>query len=559
MVKQKIKTLQKLHKEGDKYKNNLNWPKWAEYLQGHEKECEIVNGIKNGYPLYMNETESESLSRKRYSWCRSWDDLHVILDTFIKDAKKGNIAPINKSPNYIISLFNITRIKCENDEEIIKERVIRNASFSKSGKQSLNETINKEKIAVKDLPNLQTFAELFIDKLYLAGRDMRDAFRQLSLIEHERLNVGYSVFGMHWIDNKQTFGLAGSPKACQTTTKAILWILDNKKLSPKEIHLKNNSEAYIDDFTLTAKSLLDIKRLEKLFDELCTELGIELKHSKSIHAQSKGTVYGIEWDLKNQTASIPRDKFEQLIKFINSAIKNKRITVRAMEALCGKIMHYAQLNKLAKVLCFRMIQFIYNNIRDKKMNKLKILSLSDEVIQDLKWWRLYAMHMKTVKISQILGINTGTVICYTDASDKGAGWYSNTGHWSFYEFDDETIKMPINLKELHTVFSMIKTMATEFSGKKIIIYIDNKTAVSCIIRKWSKSKLMMKIIYDLSLLMLRYKIQIHVEWISTCFNVLADTLSRFKIKEFHEWIRIFKLPLNESMTETELYTDFEFV
>lgn len=227
---------------------------------------------------------------------------------------------------------------------------------------------------------------------------------------------------------------AAAPHACQTVTTAALWILDNKILRSNEQHLRNSAKVHIDDFTFVADTEEECAILEARFDGMSQDIGLGLKASKSISCTDEADVHGITWNLTDQTASIPQDKFDKIHDLISWTVQYRLITARALESLCGKLMHYAQLRRPAKALCHNLVYLIHDEVPKPGARKTAIIAISDVVAQDLKWWLLYFDQIRTVPISEILGLSFQRITLYTDASEIGGGWYLNDGQFGSYLF-----------------------------------------------------------------------------------------------------------------------------
>ena len=65
----------------------------------------------------------------------------------------------------------------------------------------------------------------------------------------------------------------------------------------------------------------------------------------------------------------------------------------------------------------------------------------------------------------------------------------------------------------------------------------------------------MKMIYILSILLIKFKIEIYIHWISTYFNILADQLSRFEIVNFKNWCSILNLHIDSSSSKSDNSVD----
>lgn len=101
------------------------------------------------------------------------------------------------------------------------------------------------------------------------------------------------------------------------------------------------------------------------FDWLCEQLNIKISTEKNVQPTQIATIYGYEWNTNKGTIGIPMEKYRNLIKFLKAAIYYKNMTGRAVESLIGKLMHYSQLHKPAKPLCYNAIAYIHKYYTQK--------------------------------------------------------------------------------------------------------------------------------------------------------------------------------------------------
>ncbi len=85
----------------------------------------------------------------------------------------------------------------------------------------------------------------------------------------------------------------------------LIWIIDNVKLKDIKPDLAEQILVHIDDFVLAANTKPECELLEKIFDDLLSELNVEISKHKSVSACQQAELYGIWWDLEQQTLSIP--------------------------------------------------------------------------------------------------------------------------------------------------------------------------------------------------------------------------------------------------------------
>ena len=362
-ISNKIRELFVEYNKGPRPHTNLNLSAFNKYLKGETHPHRNIQLISDGYPLHL------ILSQKPQNVINSKRELIKIIDHFIAELKSGAVVPTTQPPKYNINVFCVPKKDSQTGEKT-KLRVVRHGSYADKNSTSINEWINKNKCKMPTLPNLHDYVEHLIDAEWMSLRDLKDAFRQIGLASKDIGYLGYSLFGLKMLDLKQPYGISSAAANCQSFGDLIIWILDNKKV-PNE--LKHRILLHIDDFLMATKTKQQIIRLHQLFDQLCAELGVAISHEKNVDATQVAVVYGFKFDLKNKTVSIPDKKLKKLRAFIKSTVDVGIITGRALDTLCGKIMHWSQLFQPAKALCYNMISYLYKGIRQRPDIKKNVL------------------------------------------------------------------------------------------------------------------------------------------------------------------------------------------
>lgn len=420
--------LLRLHQDRIPPSTSLKFDKWKKYLVGSPGGESDYNNIRYGYELNIDQDllKTSKLSKFTAIWTETVDDLKAVLDDFIDQCIDGNISAVDSNYDYKFGIpcFVVNR-------KGAKKRIIKNGSYSSKCYNSLNDIIIPELCKMPSLPHIKEYAQLLHDKNYFALRDLKGAFRQIIIREKDRKYLAYRICGLLFIDNKLPFGISSAPAICQNFVMLIVWILNDKILPD---HLLNKILVHIDDFIFAASSIEEVKLMESEFDKLANELGVIVSKSKSVSATDIAIVHGLEWDLSKKTVSIPKEKREELLDLIRAVIDLRWISVRALEKLCGKLMHWSQLRKPGKAFLHNMVYFIYENIREVSISKKAPLHLPAKVIRDLSFWYSYIGFLGKISIESLLSEPSITTSAATDASDVGGGIYWNN-HWIAFHFD----------------------------------------------------------------------------------------------------------------------------
>ena len=117
---------------------------------------------------------------------------------------------------------------------------------------------------------------------------------------------------------------------------------------------------------------------------------------------------------------------------------------------------------------------------------------------------------------------------FTDACNVGAGAYYE-GDWFYCNWSADCPELDndhINLKELAAVVLAIQRWAPLWTNKRVFVWSDNTTTVSCINRCSSRSPLLMKCLRYIFWLSAIYNFRLTVSYIPGIQNALADTISR---------------------------------
>ena len=555
-ITEKIQHLFRLHGQGSKFKNRLNVTAFRKYIEDSLDPSINISFIEDGYPLYLLTDKlgfkPVALSQKSASFANTKRQFIKILEQIIKELQSGAIEPSDSPPSYVLNLFCVPK-KDSATGLMTKLRVVRHGSFHTANTTSINDWIDQQKCKMPTLPNLKDYIKLLINSKWMALRDLSDAFRQIGLASADVGYIGYSLFGLHFIDRKQPYGIASAAANCQSFAQIIIWIMNNKLLP---CYLCKKILVHIDDFVLAANTKEDVLFMESKFDGLCKEVNVKISHEKDVTATKKAVIYGFLFDLENQTVGIPEDKLIALRKFIQCTIDIGIITGRALEKLCGKIMHWSQLYKPAKSLCYNMITHLHKHIRIQKHYRTLCWILPDCIIKDLKFWLKYIELIREVPMKSIIREPSIQVIGSSDACDEGAGFCIQK-HWSHYLFSEKHRKLQIDEKEAHAVIMLLYNLREELTGKKLILFVDNAVLYWAMVRHWAGER-MMPCIYEICHMMMEYNICVWFEWIPTDYNVLADTLSRQDVASFWEWIRLFHININPTPLQLDYVNDYVF-
>ena len=525
-----------LHQNPPTTTPKLNFKAFQNYISGHETEYIDASFITQGFPLWLI-AEPTNLSQNHQHIANNIEQLNKIMETMVEEAEKGYIVPVPTPTQYQIVLF--CAPKKPKPHQLRAWRVVRHGSYAHRDTTSINDWIDPFRSSMKDLPaplpNLKSYARTFHGMQWLAGRDLKDAFRQILMAPNDANRIGYALCGLYFKDVRQPYGLRSAAANCQHFASIVIWIYETYKLPQ---HLKGQTNAYIDDYSMTAHTKEQINQMTSAFDKLLNELGIAQSPEKAIKPTQEAVIHGFLWNLQHQTVAIPEDKRRELERALSALILLRICTIRALESIIGKMMHWCQIHSAAKTLCHNSIHFIYHWIRSKKIPKYHYVILPMIIIQDFKFWINLIITHQPIPLNLILQQPSQCVYATTDASSTHAGILCGTDWWC-YPFTQQMTNAHINAKEAHAILSLLYNKRHAFTGKQIHIELDNTTVYHGLRRKWSKSADIIPYIYEICLMAIRFHIIVWVDWIRSATNLLADALSRNDMKRFFNHIHLF--------------------
>lgn len=485
----------------------------------------------------------DKLSQTPSHWLKSARHAAFILDKIIKELRAAILVPSSAQPYYFINFFAVP--KKGPDGKMSALRLVRHASYATNDCVSLNDCILECHATIPTMPKLRDYAQLMVNKRWLAMRDLKDAFRQLALHRDEWRYCGYSLFGYWYVDRAVAYGVSSAAAACQRFSELVARIFTTVSIRPRAncrdvSHCIANILAYIDDFVLAAVEPLDLRELERRFDILLRHLGVEQSHHKRTRIAAQGIAYGWHWNLRTQRVSIPKEKLEDMKRHVLFAVYHRALNVRMLKSINGRIMHYSQISGLAKACLWHSTQIVCRLLDDKRYADDDIIYVPISIVRQWCFWYLLLPHISSAPIESLLRNPSPYVYGSSDASSTGAGYVVGP-YWAHYLFpDDVQHTWHINHKEMHALLTMVRNIGRTYSGRLIHMYVDSQSVVGAFARRWSSSSHQMSLLWELLLTMHQYRLMLYLEWVPSYMNTAADHLSRQCLDEFHAYIKLYQ-------------------
>lgn len=366
--------------------------------------------------------------------------------------------------------------------------------------------------------SVQDAAQLLSRGDYMGKVDLSSAYRSVPLHPDD-----YSKAGLAWrfegdahdtylYDTRLMFGARLSACIFNSLTKAVVDILIERG------HL-GHFIVYCDDFFVTHPTKEGCKDLMAELMSLLRTLGFSINYKKIIGPATEIVFLGVNINTVTYTLGLAAEKLYILVRDLNVVRKQRTLTYRKLQSLCGKLNWAAQVIYGGRVYLRRLLDAM-----KKVYHPNHHINVNSEMKKDLLWWAQIAGDFNG--IMPIID-DRPTAPFSTDACLIGGGGYHN-GEWYHLNFG----KWPgvenhcINYKEVLAVLPAFHMWGYKWRNRKIACHIDNMAACH-ILRKGScKDITVQHYLREMHTISARYNFRVTYYHYPGQYNVVADSLSR---------------------------------
>ncbi|VDH94104.1 Hypothetical predicted protein [Mytilus galloprovincialis] len=308
-----------------------------------------------------------------------------------------------------------------------------------------------------------------------------------------------------------------------------------KVVSVEAAHLRAQDirlEVYLDDWFLVNQSSLMLVQDREIVLNLLVKLGfiINLKKS-SLTPTQKITYIGALFHLDLGIVMPTQERVLKLQKTVKEMKLKKHATAREFLHLLGIMASCIEMIPYAR-LHMRPIQiYLLSHWRPTSQNLELNVPITQYLISHLIWWSDTA---NITKGRSLQHWETHVTITTDASTSNGWGGHMDSqivqGTWSEIQKTQH-----INCLELEAVLKTIQHFLPQLKGKNVLLRCDNSTVVQYINKQGgTKSIQLCQKTWDLLKLLIEHKSQIKAAHKAGKANVLADLLSRKKIRHT-EW------------------------
>ena len=495
------------------------------YLDGfdrYEKQY-VIDGIRFGFNIQSSvPPRAESVYTNHKS---ALDASNQVTAKLLQEKELFRIAgPFDvRPPGLLLSPLASVPKRDSNDN-----RLIHDLSFPRG--ESVNDFIPREaSCVVYELVDncIDIVCEIGLG-CEIAKADIKNAFRILPVHPDCYNLLGFQWLGQFYFDKCIVMGCSSSCQIFEKLSGALQWILINKFDVSMVSHI-------LDDFMFFgAPGSRQANKGLQSFMLLCSSVGIEIKHQKTVFPTTRAELHGLLFDTVKMEVSLPKDKLDRALELVNSMYNRKFTTLRDLQSLLGLLNFCTKVVVPGRTVLRRLI-----DLTKGVTCPTHHIRLNNEARADLACWRQFLHNFNGVKLlKKPTWKSSNTFKLFSDASFKACAAIFGH-HWLQVKFPESWKEVHIAAKELLPVMLAFKLWAVQLKGYNVLFLVDNISIVHVLNNKTSKDPIIMKMMRQ----MVIHAMSNHIDFGSTHIvgklNTLPDMLSRLqedKAKQVAPWL-----------------------
>lgn len=434
------------------------------------------------------------------------DHRYDVVDNIImNDIKNGWVIPWPRKPHIVTARGAVPKPHQINEWRIITD-------LSKPRGNSVN---NLRKPPKFTMSTFDCAVRLTKKGYWVAKVDLKSAYRHVAIHPENWELYGFEWNGEYWIDRQLCFGLNFAPWVFTQFTDALVWLA--KKRGIRWII------GYIDDFLIVAETKEECQAAYDSFCNLLAELGFSRSPSKCIEPCQCLEFLGITLDTTIPEARLSPEKKEAISTLVSSFLVRDSASARELQSLAGVLNNACKVVHGGRTFLRRVIDLIKT-----ADTWSEVLPISESMKLNLVWWRDFAALWdgKAIFIdpTPVSPLQFQTDACKT----VGCGGFFNGKYFQYRwdELPEEIRTYHINTLEVLPVLLAARIWGSEWRGRHVVAWVDNKPAVSVFNFGSSDNPVIMGWLRELFALSAEHNFRITARHLPGRINVLADRLSR---------------------------------
>lgn len=482
----------------------------------HADSSFLVEGFRNGFSIPSKLDLPPISDIKNHS--SSLSNPSIVSAKILQEVKLNRVSgPFDNPPlnNLILSPLGLVPKKAEG-----QFRLIHDLSYPKHN--SVNSNIDPFDSSVA-YETLDTCVEILYDlgpNSLISKTDIKDAFRIMPIHVDSHHLLGFTWKHKFYYDKCLPMGCSISCNLFERFSTAIQDILVHRYEVPYISHI-------LDDFIFFGPpdSPICQESLQK-FISLSDHVGIPIKQEKTVKPSQVVTLHGIEVDTSIMQMRLPEDKLSDLRTLLSSTSKCKKITLRNLQSLIGKLSFACRAVLPGRAFLRRLIDLT----RGVRKPHFKI-RLTRGARADLTMWMSFLNDFNgRVLITPNIWESAQTLKLFSDASGTSCAGICGSA-WFTVVFPESWSNTNIVTKELLPILLLVKSFCSILKNKKILFFCDNIAVVAILNASTTKDPVTMPLVRDFVLTCLTNNILLRAKHIPGRHNLIPDMLSRSQISK----------------------------
>ena len=294
---------------------------------------------------------------------------------------------------------------------------------------------------------------------------------------------------------------------------------------------------HVDDNALIGPDRLVVDAMMEAYHSFCQEvLGVFFKSLKDKLASQRQLMIGFVWDSRTLTRELDERRLLQYISQLSWAVTQKRLTLREMQSLAGKMQ--------------RIVLTFPPGASCLLANLYKL-----SVGLTLPWHSRRLSHAAKMDMRLVLFLLTINLGCgyysyinfvrkpeiRSDAASErrkaGAGYVSRCGAYDWWVYGTCASRKPIDYLEGDATTVAAERMGPKWRGGMVPMGVDNSAFEQAAKKGRSRAERLNDLIKELFYWQLHFNVVFDFFWLSTVDNKEADHLSRDRFAEFMATVR----------------------
>ena len=479
----------------------------------------VLNGLVHGFNL---DYEGDYFSQRCNNNLSVNTNPEVALSKVMGEVRKGRIAgPFDSPP---LPFFRCSPLSLREKSTPGQFRLLHNLSYPHNN-SSVNSNIPR-RCTKTEYATFDDAVDIInsYDSPFLAKTDIAEAFRLIPLHPSNYSLTGFKLDGHYYYDRCLPMGASSSCLIFERFSDAIVFILKTR-------YLVKHIVKVLDDFLFIAETYESCLGALIAFKHLSGIINLPIAHHKTEGPTHVLTFLGIQLDTELGIVSIPRNKIIPYTEAITTAIAGKKLTLRDLRSLTGKLAFVSQIIPVGRCFLRRLYDLTIGISRPSSSIKLP-----EGAILDLKVWLDFlanynARELYASKLPAPLSRRFTT-----DATPRGYGAHFQ-GSYFYGCFPDAWNHLDIQAKEFYPIFVLVSLLAPELQNTTITMVTDNMSVMHAINSQTSRNKYIMSLLRRFVLVLLKNNIACTAEYIESRNNLISDALSRLQLPTALQAIR----------------------